>query len=62
MHVFVKSTMEEKPMKRQHHYNDFSSFELDSRSPDLEVAYVVRLVDDQSAVFAEYEAMFIECP
>jgi hypothetical protein len=60
--VFVKATNEEKPMMRQHHYNDFSSFQPSGWVPAVDTAYRVQLVDDAMAVFSEFETTFIDCP
>ena len=60
--VFVKGTNEEKPMKRQHHYNDFSSFQPMGWVPVADTPYRVQLINDSMAVFAEFETTFITCP
>lgn len=60
--VFVKETMEEKPMTRQHHYADFSSFQTNGWTPEADVAYLVELVDDNMAVFGSFETTFVNCP
>ena len=60
--VFVKSTMEPKPMVQQHHYTDFSSFQTSGWTPQADVAYLVELVDDAQAVVSSFETTFIACP
>ena len=60
--VTVVATNEQKPMKTDHHFNDFSSFDPDGWVPELDVAYKVELVDDASTVFGSYQTTFITCP
>jgi hypothetical protein len=60
--VFVKATGEEKPMTRQHHYDDFSSFQPKGWTPAPDTPYRVQFVDDAAAVFAEFETTFVTCP
>lgn len=60
--VFVAATNEQKPMKRNHHFANFSSFDLDGWSPQLDTPYRVELVDDASTVVATYETTFVSCP
>ncbi|HPY18397.1 MAG TPA: hypothetical protein PLM08_12020 [Polyangiaceae bacterium] len=52
----------EKPMKRNHHYKDFSSFDLSGWSPVVDTAYRVELIDDDGVVFSTFETVFIQCP
>ena len=60
--MFVKSINEEKPMKRQHHFNNFSSFQPMGWVPVADTPYRVQLISDSMAVFAEFETTFITCP
>lgn len=60
--VFVKSTGEEKVMKRNHHFTDFSSFDVSGWTPQVDVTYRVELVDDSKAVVTKFETTFVDCP
>jgi len=60
--VYVASTNEEKPMKTEHHFNNFSSFAPDGWAPSNDVTYRVDLVDDAAAVFGTFESTFVTCP
>jgi hypothetical protein len=60
--VFVVATGEEKPMKRYHHYTDFSSFDVSGWTPAVDTPYRVELVDDAKATVAKFETTFVDCP
>lgn len=60
--VFEKETMVERPMTRQHHYTDFSSFQPNGWTPVADTTYRVDLVDDNQAVYASFDTTFIQCP
>lgn len=60
--VFVAATGEEKPMKTEHHFTNFSSFDPDGWAPANDVAYRVELVESDGRVFASYETTFVTCP
>jgi len=60
--VYVVVSGEEKPMKTEHHFTDFSSYQPDGWTPESDVPYRVELVDDASAVFGQFETTFITCP
>ena len=60
--VTVAATNEVKPMKRYHHYADFSSFDLDGWTPAVDVAYKVELVDDANTVVTSFQTTFVDCP
>ena len=60
--VFVKTSGEEKTMKRYHHYTDFSSFDVSGWTPAVDVTYRVELLDDSKAVVAKFETVFVDCP
>ena len=51
-----------KPMKRNHHFNDFSSFDPDGWQPQVDVAYRVELVDDAATVVGSFTTTFVDCP
>jgi len=59
--VTVVGTGESKPMKLEHHFGNFSSFDPDGWMPENDVAYKVELVDDNQAVFGQFETTFITC-
>ena len=60
--VTVIGTGEDKPMLDYHHYADFNSFDLDGWTPEVDVPYLVELVEDGGAVFAQFETTFVNCP
>lgn len=60
--VTVAATNEVKPMKRYHHYTDFSSFDVDGWTPAVDVAYKVELVDDANNVVTSFQTTFVDCP
>ncbi len=49
-------------MKRNHHYKDFSSFDVDGWQPQVDVAYRVELVDDANAVVTSFTTTLVDCP
>jgi len=60
--VSVIATGEPKPMTRQHHFGDFSSFQTSGWTPEADTPYLVELIDDDLAVFGSFETTFINCP
>lgn len=52
----TRPTTELKPLQR------FSSFDLDSWAPAVDVAYRVELVDDSGGVVTQFETTFVDCP
>lgn len=60
--VFVVATGEEKPMKRYHHYTDFSSFDVSGWTPVVDTPYRVELIDDAKVTVAKFETTFVDCP
>lgn len=60
--VFVVATGEEKPMKRYHHYTDFSSFDVSGWTPAVDTPYRVELIDDAKVKVAEFVTTFVDCP
>ena len=60
--VTIVATGEQKPMTRQHHFGDFSSFQTEGWVPEADTPYLVELIDDSAAVFGSFETTFINCP